>query len=439
MKPQTVVVSERGCLLFKRWAGIRTSLFWVVVIAFCLRVGWIIVGHTYRFKSTDNSFGFGWEMGRIGAAIASGQGFSNPFGSSTGPTAWESPLYPYLIAGVFRLFGIYSRASAFVLLSLNSLFSALTCIPIFLIARRVFSERVAVGGAWTWALLPYVMFWCTRWVWETSLSALLLTAIFWLTLTMEDRDGLMPWLEFGLLWGFVALNSTVLLSFLPVSGIWAWHHRAQRRRSSFAGVILAALVFCVCVAPWLLRNYYTFGMFIFIRDNFGAELRLGNGPGADGTWMQYLHPTQDVYAMRQYTAMGELPYIAMRKRQALDYINADYARFLGLCVKRFIYYWAGSPRPGQTWWLAQAKNSLFLASSVFAFWGLVRALRQHRPGAKLFFWLVFLYPAIYYVVFPSQRYRHPIEPEMAILAVYLLTEAGSRPGPCRAQVDNAGS
>ncbi len=93
-------------------------------------------------------------MGRIGAAIASGQGFSNPFGSQTGPTAWESPLYPYLIAGVFRIFGIYSRSSAFVLLSMNSLFSALTCIPIFLIARRIFSEKVAVGAAWTWALLP---------------------------------------------------------------------------------------------------------------------------------------------------------------------------------------------------------------------------------------------------------------------------------------------
>ena len=56
-------------------------------------------------------------MGRIGAAIASGHGFSNPFGAATGPTAWEPPLYPYLIAGVFHVFGIYSRTSAFVLLS----------------------------------------------------------------------------------------------------------------------------------------------------------------------------------------------------------------------------------------------------------------------------------------------------------------------------------
>jgi hypothetical protein len=425
MKSRPVAVSERAPSLFLRtWARIRTSLFWIVVIAFCLRVGWIIVGHTYKFKSTDNNFGFGWEMGRIGAAIASGHGFSDPFGPPTGPTAWESPLYPYLIAGVFRIFGLYSRASAFVLLSLNSFFSALTCIPIFLIARRIFSGKVAVGAVWTWTLLPNVMYWCTRWVWETSLSALLLTTIFWLALTMEDREeNPLPWLEFGLLWGIVALASTVLLSFLPASGIWAWYHRARRGRSSLSGVVLASLIFCACVTPWVLRNYHTFGKFIFIRDNFGAELRLGNGEGADGTWMQNLHPTQDVYAMRQYATMGELRYIEMRKQEALDYINADSSRFLLLCVKRFIYYWAGAPRLGQTWWLAQAKNTLFLASSVLMFWGLGRALRQHRPGAWLLFWLILLYPAIYYVVFPGQRYRHPIEPEMTILAVYLLTEA----------------
>jgi 4-amino-4-deoxy-L-arabinose transferase-like glycosyltransferase len=408
----------------RAWARIRTSQFWMVAIALALRVGWIILGHTYKFKNTDDNFGFGWEMGRIGAAIASGHGFSNPFGGATGPTAWEPPLYPYLTAGVFHLLGIYSRPSAFALLTINSVFSALTCVPIFLVARRIFSETVAVGSAWTWALLPYVMYWCTRWVWETSLSALLMTAILWLALTMEDRDGFKPWIYFGLLWGIAALNSTVLLAFLPASGVWAWYRRAWRGKRSLAGVLVASLVFVACVTPWIVRNDETFGKFIFIRDNFGAELRLGNGNGADGTWMQYLHPTQDLYAMRQYAAMGELAYVAMRKRQAFDYIEADYGRFAVLCLKRFIYFWAGPPRLAQVWWLAQVKNSLFLASSVLMFCGLGRALRRRKPGAWLLFWMVLLYPAIYYVVFPGQRYRHPIEPVMTILGVYLLTEAG---------------
>jgi 4-amino-4-deoxy-L-arabinose transferase-like glycosyltransferase len=427
MKSRPALAEKRAHSLHETWAHIRTSTVWIVGIALLLRVGWIVLGHTYKFKSTDNNFGFGWEMGRIGASLASGHGFSSPFGPGTGPTAWEPPLYPYLMAGMFQVFGVYSRTSAFVLLAINSVFSALTCVPIFLIAKRIFSEKVAVGSAWAWALLPNVMYWCTKWVWETSLSALLLAMLVWLALTLEDRDGWLPWVQFGFLWGIAALNSTVLLSVLPAAGLWAWYRRTRRGKRSLAGVVLASAVFLACISPWLARNYQTFGQFIFIRDNFGAELRLGNGNGADGTWMEYLHPAQDSYALRQYRAMGELAYIAMRKRQALDYIEADYVRFAGLCAKRFVYYWGGPPKATRPWWMNDVKNSVFLASSVLMFWGLGRALRQRKPGAWLLFWLMLLYPAVYYIVFPSPRYRVPIEPEMAILAVYLVTEARTTP------------
>ncbi len=405
------------------WTRFYSSAHAIASVALLLRVAWIVLGHTYKFKSADNNFGFGWEMGRVAASVASGHGFGNPFGSPTGPTAWEPPLYPCLTAGVFLVFGIYTKASAFVLLTLNSIFSALTCVPIFRIGRRVFSSNVAIGAAWAWALLPNVMFWSTRWVWETSLSAFLLAIIFWLTLTLEDREGFQPWIEFGLLWGIAALDSTSLLSFLPAAGLWAWYRRWRLGKRSLAGIVLASAIFIACVAPWIVRNYATFGKFIFIRDNLGAELRLGNGNGADGTWMEYLHPTQDVYAMRQLESMGELAYIDLRKREALDYIRSDYARFSVLCGKRLVYFWAGSPKATQPPWMNEAKNSIFLASSILMFWGLGRALRLKRPGAWLFLWLILCYPALYYVVFPSPRYRVPIEPQMAILAVYLITEA----------------
>jgi hypothetical protein len=93
-------------------------------------------------------------------------------------------------------------------------------------------------------------------------------------------------------------------------------------------------------------------------------------------------------------------------------------------LKRFIYYWGGVPRLSEIAALAPVKNSVFLASSVLAFWGLGLALRRHRPGAWLFFWLILLYPAVYYVVFPHPRYRHPIEPELGILMVYVISAAG---------------
>ena len=414
---------------FRRWwVEARTSPFWIAFLAFALRVAWIVVAHTYRFKTLDDNFSFGWEMGRIGRSLAQGQGFSNPFNQATGPTAWEPPLYPFLIAGVFKLFGIYTHASALVLLCINSLFSALTCVPIFQISKRCFGAKVAVWTAWIWALLPSVMFWCTRWVWETSLAALLLALIFWLTLNLEDRDGVKPWLEFGLLWGIAALTNTSLLAFLPASGLWVWYRRWKAGKRSLAGVVLASLLFVSCIAPWTARNYRTFGRLMLLRSNFGAELRIGNGPGADGTWREYLHPTQNVYQMRLYRQLGEIAYVDQRKQEAITFIREDYARFAGLCVKRFVHYWGGVPRSSETPALVLIKNSFFLASSVLAFWGLGRALRKLRPGAWLFFWLILCYPAIYYAVFPHPRYRHPIEPELAILIVYVISESEKKVG-----------
>lgn len=423
---------ERSAGVRGWWSRARTSFLWMFAVAFVLRFGYILIAHTYKIKGLEDNFAFGWEMGRIGRAIAIGRGFADPFGAPTGPTAWEPPLYPYLIASVFRIAGVYSNASALILLTINSIFAALTCIPIFLIGEKCFSKRVGVWSAWIWAVLPFVMFYSTRWIWETSLAALLLTVLFWLTLRLEDAPGLTPWIAFGLLWGVAALTNTSLIAFLPASGLWAWYRRAKVQKKSFAGVLLASVFFAATLAPWLVRNYETFGRFVFIRSNFGAELRLGNGPWAEGLWMQWLHPTQDVLEMRRYEQLGELGYVAARKREAVAWIRADYPGFLWVSVKRFVYYWGGLPRPGVGPWVP-FKNSVFLTSSVLAFWGLGRAIRKKIHAAWLFFWLICSYSFVYYVVFPHPRYRHPIEPELLVLIVYVISEAEVRRQPAVAR------
>src|SRR5262249_42450404 len=95
---------------YRDWcAKASRSFFWMLVFALALRLGIILIGHTYKFRTDDLDFSFGWEMGRIGRSLAMGQGFANPFNAATGPTAWEPPLYPLLIAGVFKLFGMYTH------------------------------------------------------------------------------------------------------------------------------------------------------------------------------------------------------------------------------------------------------------------------------------------------------------------------------------------
>ncbi len=398
----------------------------MVLVSLSLQIAAIGGFHQYRFRTADDHFGFGWEMGRVGRSIALGQGFSNPYGDSTGPTAWEPPLYPCLIGGVFKLFGIYSDASAWVLLSINSLFTALTCIPIFLVARKIMGEKIAVWSAWIWALLPYAMYWSIHWVWDTTFTTLLLSLIFLVSLELEEWNGWKGWILYGVLWGLGALANPSMLSFLPFSGLWIWHRRHKRGLRSIAGIALASVVFFLCLTPWLVRNYRTFGTFVFIRDDFGLQFRLGNGPYADGMLMAYLQPNLNVVEFDTFRRQGELAYAERCKRTALAWIREHPGRFAVISLKRFFYYWAGVPKATDSTAPVDLRNSLFLASSVLAIWGLGRAVRKKISGAWLFLWLVLSYPTVYYFVFPHARYRHPIEPELLILIVFLISDAGTR-------------
>ncbi len=404
-------------------AGLPRLFLWLLPLSFALQVASIAVFHQYRTRSGDDHFEFAWEMGRVARSIASGHGFSSPYEGDTGPTAWEPPLYPYLMAGVFRVFGIYSYSSAWVLLTFNSLLASLTSIPIFLIARKTFGERVATWSAYSWALNPYVWYWSIHWIWDTTFTPLVLSCIILVALELKDGCGLQGWALFGALFAIGALANPTMLAFLPFCGLWIWLQRHRRGFPSVAGIALASVVFFLVLSPWLVRNYEVFGKPVFIRDDFGFQMRLGNGPYADGMWMAYFQPNLNRLELEKFRTMGEIAYAESCKQLAFGWIRTHPERFAIISLKRFFYYWNGVPRASDSTLPFDFRTSAFLATSVLAFWGLARSIRQKRPAAWLFAGLMLFYPAVYYIVYPHARYRHPIEPELLILIVFLICEA----------------
>lgn len=362
-------------------------------------------------------------MGRVARSIALGQGFNSPYDGHTGPTAWEPPLYPYLMGGVFKLFGIYTLASAWVLLSINSVFATLTCIPIYLIAQKTFGERIAYWSAIGWGLSPYVWYWSIHWIWDTTFTPFILACIFLLALELRDWPGWQGWALFGALYGVGALANPTMLAFLPFCGLWIWRQRYRNGLPSVGGVVIASLVFFIALAPWVIRNYEVFNRFVFLRDDFGLQFRLGNWKGADGMLMAYLQPNLNRGELEKFQSMGELAYADSCKREAFDWVRENPGRFAVISLKRFFYYWNGVPRATSSTSPVDFRTSAFLATSVIALWGLGRAIRKKIPGAWLFAGLILTYPTVYYFVYPHARYRHPIEPELVILIVFLILEA----------------
>ena len=126
-------------------------------------------------------------MGRIARALVTGYGYADPFTGHSGPTAWVPPLYPLLLAGVFKIFGVYTAASAWVILTINSIFSAATALLIYEIAARCFQKtgrarKIALWSAWLWALYPAALQYAVHWVWDMALTAFLFSAVIVLAL-----------------------------------------------------------------------------------------------------------------------------------------------------------------------------------------------------------------------------------------------------------------
>jgi len=397
------------------------SILFIVLIAFLLRLAVITVGHTYRITPRRDHFQFGWEMGRIARSIADGQGFSSPTDLPTGPSAWAPPLYPYILAGVFKLFGVYSAVSAWVILTFNSIFAALTCLTLYRIAQRIYGPAVARAAAWTWAVFPYAIYWPVRVVWETSITTFLLSLALLLTLRMATQPPrLRMWLLFGLLWGVIALTNTAIMSMFPFCLLWLLYRLP--RREQLIGAALCVVTAALVVSPWLLRNYEVFGKFIFVRDNLPLEMYEANNDQSAGLWTRNEHPGNNPEAMRKFQELGELGFMDQKKQEVDRFIREHPGRFLRYTAERAVYFWIAPPQATIVagYDLMISRHTNFLLAAVLAFAGLWLTIRNRKRGAFLLACFLLVYPLPYYLVMPFVRYKHPIEPEMIMLIVYLF-------------------
>ncbi|HEV2491368.1 MAG TPA: hypothetical protein VGT03_16310, partial [Candidatus Acidoferrales bacterium] len=164
--------------MLKSWAPSRRTLLLMVLVALAIRLAVMPFFLSEHLNPARGHWTYGYEEGRVAKSIAEGKGFSSPLFADTGPTAWFTPVFPYLLAGLFKLFGVYTKASALVILSFDDLLAALACIPIFLIARESFGDRMALWSGWIWAFFPYSIYFTNDRIWDTWLATLLLCVIF---------------------------------------------------------------------------------------------------------------------------------------------------------------------------------------------------------------------------------------------------------------------
>src|SRR5882724_8930105 len=402
---------------------------WAMVgVALAIRL--IVMAFAYKIQldPSQDHWVFGWETGRVARSIATGHGFSSPYSEPTGPTALIPPVYTYLLAGVFKIFGVYTTASALVILTLNNLFSSLTSVPVYLIARRIFGLRTAAWAGWMWAFFPYSIALSNVVVWETSLTTLLLTLLVLLTLKLEHSKSLSAWVGYGLLWGASGLTSPAVLTTLPFLGAWIWFRQLKRGSNCTGLAIAASLAFLLVVTPWIWRCSRTYGRLVAFRGNFGLEVLVGNSSDTSRAANWNVLPGFNKSELEELQQNGEPAYMAEKQREANEFIAHHRLRFAGLTLRRVLNTWTGIWEFPPPWNMDESgvPNILMYSFiSYMAFAGLVLAIRHGREEAIPLAFLPIFLPAIYYLTHSDMGFRHTIDPVLAIFMAYAIVSIGA--------------
>jgi hypothetical protein len=385
MMPETLTTTRQ---MERRWAPLRSpALIFVFAAGLRVIVLVVLVAHSRVWWGIN-------EAGTIGGALVLGKGFVSPFHDASGPSAWFAPVYPGLMAAIFRLFGIETTASAWTAALLNVLFASLTALVIRQLGREHLGETAGNLAAWAWAVSPplLIMPWL---LWETCLSALVMSFAFLRLLRLNQHSRIREWVLCGFIWSLAGLLNPALLAPLPALGLRAaWRGRTK-------GVVAMFLVCLLGILPWTVRNELRFHHLVPVRSNLWPELFFANTSFA-------LHPHGDSML---YQREGEAAFSFDMRNRLMDYLRSHSEELLYRSSRRMIEFWIEPLNFGPIAGFA----------SLAALAGLFRAKLAHREWIS-FACVLALYPILYYFTFTFSRFRYPIEPLIYCLAGYAVSE-----------------
>lgn len=369
--------------------------------------------------------GTGYESLQLACSLAQKGTFSNPFRSMpTGPSAHLSPLYPALVAFLVRCFGEETGAG------LAMGWAAMTVVGLHLallpfLSRRFnlgFSTGVVAAAIFLLAKIPLFV------MWESFYVALLTIVLSWLMYEIvTGKPSVAKVIVTAFLWGILLWTAVVPVLILLAWLAWVFIATKLPRSQKLTLLILPFLI----ISPWLVRNYRTFGHFVFMRDSLGLELATSNNPCAT-LWLKLNeatgcfasnHPNDGFEQAQRLLQLGEYQYNQQRMHEALEWIHANPGRFATLTGWRIVLFWfpSGTPNP----FAAVGTPLGFLVvwfMSLLSLPGIWLMWRKNREAtAVILLWLL-LFPPIYYVVQFDLRYRHPILWATFLPAAFFIVE-----------------
>lgn len=232
----------------------RKHLIWVLLLAFVLRFGFVVIFNSYPVKGGD-----GEKYDRVAQNLVGGRGFTGEEPDEEGPSD-IAPVYPLFLATVYSLFGHKYEAVRF----LQAIVASFTCLLVYLISKQIMEEKNAFqAGIVAAVYIPFIMEVNILYT-ETVFTFLLAISMYFLVRAVNESS-IKLFVSAGALFGLSALCRNIVLYYpffvllavffiaVKLQGESGGHFFAAFKKSLLSFIVFL-FTMAVVLAPWAIRN-----------------------------------------------------------------------------------------------------------------------------------------------------------------------------------------
>ncbi|MFQ5610896.1 MAG: glycosyltransferase family 39 protein [Anaerolineae bacterium] len=449
---------------FARFVLSRQFIPLCLAAAFIIRVGWVFAVDAGPVSD------FRWYYDR-GVDFAVGRGYSvSPdafwpenipppdllptaeYPAGGRPTAYWPVGYPAFLGLLFTVFG----PSLLVAKIANIFLYAGVLLLSYHLAKRLFnSELVGRSTLLILSFYPDHIAYSSLLASEILFLFLLLLGV---TLLLAARQRFWLGLPSGLVFGLACLVKPQAV-FIPAIVFAVWFISQIRQGALWKLVSLGVLVHIILgltLSPWLVRNYIIFNDFVFISNNGGYNLLVGNNPYATGAYV-----FNDEIVSMLSDASTESDRDGKARQLAVDYLRSHPFETMKLWPAK-LWYLYGKDVKGIVWnqrglaansggandslfWtlkvIAQLYYMLIGAAFLFFLYFQVRTCKEKTgkpPLPTLGLWIVAYLTVISLLTFGNGRFHFPMMPWIVMYAGALAEGLAGTARPEAAAAGNLG-
>jgi 4-amino-4-deoxy-L-arabinose transferase-like glycosyltransferase len=229
------------------------------------------------------------------------------------------PLYPYLLAAYYALFGF----NTFGFKIIQSLSGALNVIVVYYLARTLFQNRRIALIASGLTFFYGVYYFYEALLMTTALSVFFVNLAFLLLLLTVRSSSRLKWFSAGFIFGVSTLLRGNVILLLPFIFAWLVYEQLKKRVAVHA-IALWGLGIFLGIVPAAAHNAIVSHDFVLIAYQGGTNFYIGNHEGATGIYIP-LRPDREIPKYEKYDAVS-LSEEAMGKRLTPSEVSSYWFR-----------------------------------------------------------------------------------------------------------------